>query len=41
MKILTKILKYNFKDIIYVNFELFLILEENFENIYPPSSEPI
>ena len=41
LKIFIKILKENFNDITYMNFELFLTLKENFENIYSPSSEHI
>ena len=41
LKILIKILKQNFNDITYVNFELFLSLKENFENIHSPSCDHI
>ena len=41
LTILIKISKLNFYDITFVNFKLFLTLEENFENIYSPSNKDI
>ena len=41
LKILIKTLKLNFYGITYVNFELFLISEDNFENVYSPYNEHI
>ena len=41
LKIPTKISKYNFNCITYVNFELCLTSEENFKNVYSPSNEHI
>ena len=41
LKILIKILKQNFNDTTYMNFELFLTSEKKFKNIYSPSGEHI